>query len=666
MRHLLLTILAALLSGGVLAASVPPPTPEEAELLALLDTPISVAGKSQKISDAPAIISVLTADDIRRMGHVSVFEALSYIPGINLTETSFGYTALAPRGNLEAHYNNKWLFRLNGHPMFKAVTGDSDFNGVPLAQIKRIEVLRGPGPAMYGTNAFTGVVDITTFDGTEDHNEFTVGYGSFGEFGTSGRTAVALGKFHVSVAASGSRTDGYDYRVIADENGRAGSIDYRNDNANVNVSGGMGGWRFSLGSATNTKDKFGLIPTLVSSGERKTRQNYADTGFGFAFTEKLSFDVSAYWDVAKQEDLMGWYPPAWASQQAGVGGPEIATSEGAKAGIVLKGTYQFTPTWSVTGGLVGETLSVEPYEWRQPDGTFSAFNTSAWHDSYSSNTKSAYAQVDGRLAAKVGIVAGLRYTKSSVYGETTSPNFGLVFNATDKLTFKALYGNGSRDPNFFELYVATANVVNGNVGLTPEKVTSYEIGMDYLFGTNSFRVNAFRADTKDLIARALVAPAGINGNTRDTPMYGNVEGQELTGLEAELKGSFYPGSFHFINVSLLKGTEKATNTDVLFIPKVLANVGFTMPVVTGLTVSPYVQHVGKKEGSLLDGTPVEVDAYTLVNANVKYQWDRVWVTLTGKNLTNETYAYPEYIRRLVPSTPGGPGRSFHVQLGVGF
>ncbi len=665
MRRFLTAIL--VLMASLSWAQTPPVSDAEAELLALLNTEITVAGKSQKISDAPAIISVLTAEDIRRMGHVSVFEALSYIPGISLTETSFGYTAMSPRGNLETHYNNKWLFRLNGQPMFKAVTGDSDFSGLPLSQIKRIEVLRGPGPAMYGTNAFTGVVDITTFDGSEDiKNEVTLQVGSYQEQGLAGRVTVKSGDFHLSAAVSRVQSDGYPYRVLGDENGRSGEIRYQDDTYNMNIAGGLGGWRFSLGAYENTKDKYGLIPTLVSSGERKTKGVYASTGFAWAVTSSLTLDGSAYWDTARQKDLMGWYPPAWAQQQANVGAPEMATSEGSKAGIVLKATYQITEGWGLTGGVVGETMEVKPYEWRLLDGSFSAFNTSAWHEDHSSNTKSGYAQMDGRLGSKVGVVAGVRYTKSSIYGDTTSPNFGIVFNATPKLTFKALYGNGSRDPNFFELFVATANVVNGNTALTPEKVTSYEVGMDYLFGSNSLRVNAFQADTKDLIARALIAPAGVNGNTRDTPMYGNIQGQKLQGIEAEVKGSFYPGQNHFFNVSLLRGTENATDTDVLFIPKVLANVGFTLPVMSNLTFSPYAQYVGKKDGSLVDGTPVTVEEYTLVNANVSYRWRHMWATLTGKNLTNETYAYPEYIRRNVASTPGGPGRTLHLQLGVGF
>ncbi|MDP2875854.1 MAG: TonB-dependent receptor plug domain-containing protein, partial [Holophaga sp.] len=121
-------------------SQAPQATELEAELLALLDTTVTVAGKkAQKISEAPAIISVITAEDLRNQGVTNVYEALSLLPGINLTETFYGYTSVGFRGNLQAHYNNKWLFMLNDHPMFEPVTGDSRFESVPLSQIKRIE-----------------------------------------------------------------------------------------------------------------------------------------------------------------------------------------------------------------------------------------------------------------------------------------------------------------------------------------------------------------------------------------------------------------------------------------------------------------------------------------------------------------------------------------------
>ncbi len=660
-----LSSLVFFLAGSLAIAQAPPATDLESELLAILDTPVTVAGKkAQKISEAPAIISVITAEDLRNQGVTSVAEALSLLPGINLTETSFGYTSVSIRGNLQAHYNNKWLFMLNDHPMFEPVTGDSSFSGVPLSQIKRIEVLRGPGSAMYGTNAFTGVVKIITFDGQEgDALSASAKGGSFGTYGAEGRYAVNAGKLRLSFGATAEKSDGYPFKVNLDENGRSGEIPYKNDLYNALLSMTYGDWKLNLGGFKNKKSKFGLIPTLVSTGDRTTDGYYLDSGYSWKLSEKADVSVYGYYDSLKKDDLMGWYPPAWAQQQASVGGPENATYQGTKYGFTVQSGYQFTQDWRLTAGLFGEFQKTGPYEWRKPDGTFSAFRTSAWLGDFDSNTKGGYLQMDGRLGQYFAVVSGVRYTQSSVYGSSLSPSVGLVYNATPKLTFKALYGTGSRDPNFFELYVATANVVNGNAALKPEKVKSYELGMDYMMGSNSLRLNAFSADTNDLISRSLLAPAGVNGNTRPTPQYGNIQGQKLSGIEGEIKGSFFAGERHFVNISFLQGTEKKDTSDVIFIPKMLGNLGVNLTLAKGLTLSPYLQYVGAKKGTLTNGTPVEVSAYTLANLNLEYRFSAMWVALTGKNLFNKVYANPEYVRRLIPETPGGPGRSVYFQIG---
>ncbi|MDP2876064.1 MAG: TonB-dependent receptor, partial [Holophaga sp.] len=449
-----------------------------------------------------------------------------------------------------------------------------------------------------------------------------------------------------------------------DENARSGEIPYKNDVSNASISLNYGEWKLNLGAYENTKSKFGLVPTLVSTGDRKLEGYYLDSGYSWKLGEKADLSIYGYYDSLAKDELISWYPPAYAQQQAGVGGPENQTYKGTKYGFTVQSSYQFTQDWRMLGGLFGEFQKTGPYEFRRPDGTFSAFNTSAWRGvDHDANNKGGFVQIDGRLSQTIGVVSGVRYTQNNVYGSSITPSLGLVLNATPNLTFKALYGSGSRDPNFFELYVATVNVLNGNTDLKPEKVKSYELGMDYVFGSYSLRVNAFLADTSDLIARSLMVPAGVNGNTRPTPKYGNIDGQKLSGIEAELKGSFHSSERHFVNISLLKGTEKANSVDVMFIPKVLANVGVNWSPVKAFTISPYFQYVGAKEGTLTNGTPVQVSSYTLANLNIEYRFDAFWLSLTGKNLFDKAYANPEYIRRLVPETPGGPGRSVYLQIG---
>jgi len=115
----------------------------EISLEELLNTEVTVAGRrAQKISEAPAIISVLTSEDLKLMGATNLYEALSYIPGVNLTETSYGFTSVSFRGNLQTHYNNKSLLLINNHPMYDTAVGSFYLEAIPINSIERIEIIR--------------------------------------------------------------------------------------------------------------------------------------------------------------------------------------------------------------------------------------------------------------------------------------------------------------------------------------------------------------------------------------------------------------------------------------------------------------------------------------------------------------------------------------------
>lgn len=652
------------------AAFAQAPTKVEDEWQDFLDTPVTVAGKkAQKISDAPAIVSVITAEELRNQGVTTLYEALSLLPGINVVETFYGYPNVNFRGNLQSNYNNKWIFMLNDHPMFEPVTGNSHLEYVPLSQVKRIEVLRGPGSAVYGTNAFTGVVKVVTYDGTEgDTFQASIKGGSSDTYGGDGRYTASLGKLKVVAGGSATHGDGYAYKVEQDEDGRKGQLLNPNNLYNAMLGLYYGDLKINMGAFQNTKGKFGLIPSMVSTGNRELRGLYADASYTWHANEDLDISAYGYFDDLKKEELIAWYPPVYTVQQAGVGGAEDQFYQGTKSGFNVQATYAFNQDWRLIGGGFGEFQESTPYLFLSHEtGAFSIFKTSAYYTDKEMDNKGGYVQVDGRLHEQLGMVAGLRYTKNSVYGDSTAPSFGLVYNPNSKLSFKALYGKGSRDPNFFEFYVETFNVVYGNLNLKPEELQSYELAADYTFGKNNLRVNAYWFDTKDLIERSLLLPPNSAfGNTKETQQYGNSAGQKLTGLEAELKGSFHPAEKHFVNLSYQKGKVKDTDRDVMFIPKVLANLGMNWTLQNKITVSPYLQYVGKCQGNLIaakGNLPVDVKSYLLANLNLEYQFKPFWVGMTVRNLFDKTYASPEYIRRRIAEIPGGPERAIHFQLG---
>ena len=137
----------------------------ELDLSALLNEVVTPGARKQKLRDSAAIISVLTAQEISDLGAESLAEAISYLPGVNVVETYFGYASVHIRGQQQAHYNNKSLMLIDGVPYFETVNGSFHLELVPIDVVERIELIRGPGSIIYGTNAFAGVINIITKSG---------------------------------------------------------------------------------------------------------------------------------------------------------------------------------------------------------------------------------------------------------------------------------------------------------------------------------------------------------------------------------------------------------------------------------------------------------------------------------------------------------------------
>jgi len=150
-----------------------PPTPKDytdLDLRQLLEVVVTPTKQPQSVEDAPAQVEVITCGDIQRFGYHTVADALRSIPGVTIIDDHMHHH-MGIRGfvgDFESP-NDIVKFMINGQPVsFRPnAAGFLGVELIPIEAVKRIEVLRGPGSALYGANAFLGVVNIITFDGSE-------------------------------------------------------------------------------------------------------------------------------------------------------------------------------------------------------------------------------------------------------------------------------------------------------------------------------------------------------------------------------------------------------------------------------------------------------------------------------------------------------------------
>src|SRR5438094_2379261 len=155
-----------LLAGSATSAQGQQPSTElvETPLEKLLDIEVtSVAKRPQRVADSAAAIFVLTQDDIRRSGATTIPEALRLVPGLHVARVDSNVWVVNARG-FSSRFNTKFLVLIDGRavytPAFSGVFWD--VQDTALEDIDRIEVIRGPGAALWGVNAVNGVINIVT------------------------------------------------------------------------------------------------------------------------------------------------------------------------------------------------------------------------------------------------------------------------------------------------------------------------------------------------------------------------------------------------------------------------------------------------------------------------------------------------------------------------
>ena len=413
----------------------------------------------QSIENSPIIIDIITKEQIRDFNADDLYELISYLPGVEMMETFFGRTMLNFRGVKNFNYTNKVLLTINGKPMFEPVNGSFFLELIPINAIERIEVIRGQGGTLLGTNAYSGVINIVTTKGIDpsDKLHLQTGYGSFN---TVSANVNSQYKFNdnggIYFAASLTNGKGYPFNVIKDEANNTATLDYKNNYANAFLNFSYNDLSIDAGYMGMEKMKFGITPNVNYSGNTDYYMYFASLNYKKDLTEKLDINYALKFNRYSSPDgNIGYFPAP------GFGGHEVSEVYlklgGYSIQTELQSDYKFSDNLSNVTGLVYESAHSDKYEFLwATDNTVNPF--SAYLTEYGSYTMSAYTQFEYKPIKNLQTVAGIRIVKDQqIQDAFFSPRLGVIYSAADKYFFKVLYGQGFRSPSFFEKYVATYN-----------------------------------------------------------------------------------------------------------------------------------------------------------------------------------------------------------------
>jgi outer membrane cobalamin receptor len=252
-----------------------------------------------------------------------------------------------------------------------------------------------------------------------------------------------------------------------------------------------------------------------------------------------------------------------------------------------------------------------------------------------------FMQDSWQMTDKLNVTAGLRVDHYSEFGSAVNPRISLVWNLLKDTNIKLLYGHAFRAPNFDELYSLYVGQV-GNESLGPEKVRSFEIGLNHKFSQNiSGSVNYFYNALTDLIL-----PTGEIIVATYPPQLENSGKVNAQGIEAEIKADFKKNTYAYFNYSYARAKDELTGEVIPNVANNLFNFGLNVGAWEYLNANLNVNYVGERKRGLLMGfsdprNPIV--AYSLVDLTLRAQnfWKNTELILSVHNLLKEEYTDPE-------------------------
>ena len=534
-----------------------------------VETVYSASKHEQKITDAPALVNIITSDDIKKFGYRTLADALRSVPGFFITYDR-NYNFIGTHGfNRPGDYNSRVLLMLDGHRI-----NDNIYDTAPIGTefpvdidlVDRIEIVHGPGSSLYGANAFFGVINVITRKGSDlDGVEFSGAGGSFNTY--NGR--VSYGKeldngLDMVLSASMLNSSGQDlyykeFDTPAQNNGIAANADR---DKNYQFFAKLKYSDFTLTGVYGTREKgipTAAYDTVFNTTRTRTTDEHAflDLKYVHQFSGNTDVMARVYLDRSHYRgDYL--YAPATMNKDIGLG---------SWWGSELQASRTFLERLRVTAGTEYRN-NFQLQQRNYDEGAVPKLD-----DSRHSNIWAIYLQNELKIFDSLSLNAGVRYDHYDTSGGSTNPRLALIYKPFDKTAFKLLYGEAFRAPNAYELYYSDSNSTQkGNPSLRAEKIRTYRLVYEQYLGENlRSTVSGFYYKIDDLIT-------GVTDISDGLLQYRNVNKVDTRGLMLELEGKWAYGLLTRFNYTFQNAKDLSTGSTLTNSPQHLAKANLSVPL----------------------------------------------------------------------------------------
>jgi len=594
--------------------------------------------RSERLVDAPVAVTVITRAEIREHGFRTLGDVLRTVPGVWITNDR-NYEYAGVRGFIRpGDYNSRLLLLIDGRRVndlvFDTAPLDRSFP-LDLGVVERIEFVPGPGSALYGANAFFGVINVITRRGVDEGARLSVGTGS----SRSSEAALTVSRrfqegLELLLSASGyhSRGQSFSYPELAGPtlpDGRIAGLDgERARRAHLDLS--HSGWRVT-GTLSERRKELPTAPFGTVPGASGTRTTDEYTLLSLRRDLRLAVDTDLALTLTHNEYRLDGH---YMLDSGGLGVPPW-TRNTDETRVSWSGIDLRIASTRIAGHRIVAGLETERAQ-RAQQRNFDVDPFVSYLDASRRFSRiGLYVQDQFSLGDSLEITAGLRHDRHSASVSITTPRLAAVWRAAPGTAVRALAGVAYRAPNAFELdYQAPGFGAAGR--LQAERIATWEAGIDQALGfAGLLRARAFRYNLHDLIEFGRDPVSGLL-------RFANAQAITATGVTLEMQRQWPSGARARASATWSRSHDGRTGEPISHAPKVLGKltVGTPLPL-PGVFAALDAQHVGRRVADDGSTTP----AYTL--ANLTLSSDRV-----ARDLTLSASVYNLFDRRY--ADPGSP------------
>ncbi len=642
---------------------------------------VTASRTKESVSKSAASITVITAREIREMGANTISDVLNTVPGINMTMSNNGLELVDVRG-ITTNSNEKIAFMKNGVPTMFVFSGGGISFYEPIDTIERIEVIRGPGSALYGANAVSAVINVITKDpGSVDGATAKASVGSFGAQRYSLMYGGEIGELKTLFSVYHIDSDGFKETVnhdsvsnldllqaplgVTPSSMAPGPTNLENRYTDVVLNLKYGKLSFNAQYQDyDQRDYIGFDYSLSDEGTQSHKIYLLDLGFETELSDGITLHPRIYLNGGWAEETADIFPDG--ATITAESGPALYLPEGllyeggftnVRTGADIQIDWKATESNIVIAGLVAERQE-------QSDVTlninfdFDAYQSAPlhevepWNKNATRDFWAVYLEDIWDITNDLRVTLGIRNDSYSDFGSSVTPRAGLTWEFFEGLDFKLIYGEAFRAPTFYELYTNDPFKYVANPDLEPEKARTVEASIGMVFTEDfSARFTLFQSNYSNLIS---IAPLE---EFSEKTTFKNIGSTKSEGFELEALAYISGLSYIRFNYTHQKPVLESTGDPLPFVPTDMANaiVNIRLSKYLNFNAQAVMRGSANRETTDIRG---DMAGYGLLNSTLTLQnlpgrLKPLEIRLSGYNLTDTKYSYPSPVLEYgVASLPG--------------